>query len=207
VGSLDAERWFELHRDAAPIQNHGVVLSDGVVTLRPMRETDWDTVMLWNADPRVLHFTEEGDVQSRTLDEVQAVFRSVAPNALIFVVEADGVPCGDCWLQRMNLDRLLEAEPAGTDVRRIDLALAPTHWGRGLGTRVLRLLVDHAFGSELADAVYACDVHDFNLRSTRAFERVGFSERGRTPQSPGSKSSFVVDLRITRAKWLGGASS
>ncbi|MHC5033963.1 MAG: GNAT family N-acetyltransferase, partial [Planctomycetota bacterium] len=89
------------------------------------------------------------------------------------------------------------------DCRRIDLMIGTKgFWGRGLGTRAIRLLVELAFGREKADAVFACGVGDHNPRSRRAFEKVGFEVYASIPQPPGSKATVIRDLLLTREAYL-----
>ena len=124
--------------------------------LRPLTEDDWAPLLTWNNDPQVLEFAEGDDVQSRTLDEVQRIWRSISVNAHCFLMERDGAPIGECWLQRMNLQRLAARHP-GEDVRRIDIAIGvPALWGQGLGREAVALLLDFGFRREGVDVIYAC---------------------------------------------------
>jgi aminoglycoside 2''-phosphotransferase len=186
----------------ATIHEHNVTLRDEDLVLRPMTEADWDILSEWNRDPQVLYYSEGGDVQEYDLATVQQIYRGTSQNALCFVIEFEGVPIGECWLQRMNLERIL-AEYPGRDCRRVDLMIGEKEfWGRGLGTRTIRLLVELAFKQEEADAVFACEVGDYNPRSRRAFEKVGFEVYASIPQLPGSKASVVYDLLLTRETHL-----
>src|SRR5579884_4223946 len=160
---------------APRLHEHDVTLRGERTVLRPLRESDWDVLARWNQDPEVLYFSEGDDVSAYTLAEVQAIYRYVSQTALIFMIELDGAPIGECWLQAMNLPRLLRRHP-GLDLRRIDLTIGEKPlWGRGFGTEAIRLLVAYAFEHERADAVFGCDIGDYNPRSRRAFEKAGFS--------------------------------
>jgi streptomycin 3"-adenylyltransferase len=126
------------------IRDHDVVLRSGAVTLRPATERDWPLYEAWNSDPEVLWFAEGDDVTSRSAAEVRAITRGVSRDALCFIIEHDGRPVGDCWLQLMNLPRVLDRHP-GLDCRRIDLTIGEkTLWGSGIGTRVIAMLTRHA---------------------------------------------------------------
>jgi [ribosomal protein S5]-alanine N-acetyltransferase len=59
----------------------------------------------------------------------------------------------------------------------IGLALLPEHRGRGLGTAAQRLLVDHLFGTTIANRLEATTDAD-NLAEQKALERVGFTREG-----------------------------
>jgi RimJ/RimL family protein N-acetyltransferase len=174
------------------LRTHTITLSEGRVTLRPLTETDWPILMRWCADPEVLFYSEGDDVTWRTLEETQAIFRHVSQSAFCFVIERDGAPAGDCWLQRMNLERLLSRFP-DLDCRRIDLELARDCWGQGVGGACLRLLTAFAFNAEGADAVFGCDVADYNARSRRVFEREGFMVVETLDQPQGAKAAVTYD--------------
>jgi RimJ/RimL family protein N-acetyltransferase len=185
-------------RAPGTLRSHSITLRGERLVMRPMTEADWPVLLNWNTNPQVLWFTEGDDVRTRTLDEVQRIYRGVSQHALCFVAELDGTPIGEGWLQAMNLPRILQNYP-GRDVRRIDLAIGEAHlWGQGLGTEMLRLLVALGFEREGCDVLFGVDVGGHNPRSRPAFEKAGF--RGlRTVPAPGSaKAAFTYDLLLTR---------
>ena len=167
-----------------------------------LRESDWDVLARWSGDPEVLYFADSEPVAAYALDEVQAIYRTVSQTALTFMIEHRGLPIGECWLQQMNLERITSRHPT-LDLRRIDIALGEKQfWDRGLGTEAIGLLVAYAFEHEQADAVFACDVADYNPRSSRAFERLGFSEYAPTRSRRPARRPFFSILypRATGAR-------
>src|SRR6266496_2904718 len=155
------------------LRSHTITLFGERIVLRPMTEDDWDTLLVWNNDPDVLYYVEGDDVSSRTLEEIQAIYRAVSQTAFCFIIEYDRQPVGECWLQNMNLDRILQKYPTA-DCRRIDLMIGQKElWGSGIGTEVVRLLTVFAFEHEQADFVFGCDVADYNLASRKVFQKVG----------------------------------
>jgi RimJ/RimL family protein N-acetyltransferase len=180
------------------LREHAVILRDDELVLRPMTEGDWAFVLRINNDPEVGYFTEGDDWTAYTLDEVQRIYRSISQEAFMFVIEREGQPAGECWLQRMNLSRLRD-HYASLDCRRIDLAIAePEVRGHGIGSRVIRMLVRFGFEEERADAIFACEVWDYNLASRRAFEKAGFHAVGVLDANPGAKGRAKYDLAIFR---------
>jgi RimJ/RimL family protein N-acetyltransferase len=178
------------------LATHDLVLEGTRVTLRPLTEDDWETLLRWNSDPEVLYYSEGDDVESYSLEEVQRIYRGISQSALCFMIEIDGEPIGECWLQRMNLDRILERY-AGVDCRRIDLMIGEKElWGRGYGPEAIKQLTDYAFEVESADLVFGCDIGDYNVRSRRAFEKCGFALDTLVPAQPGAKAAFNLDLVI-----------
>lgn len=183
------------------LRPHGVRLMDCPLNLRPMTEDDWPTLLPWHSDPEVLYFAEGDHVTARSPDDMQHIYRSVSQAAFVFVAELNGRPIGDCWLQKMNLPRVLNRHPAGQDLRRIDLMIGEKgRWGQGWGTRIIALLVRFGFDMCNADAIFGCDVTDYNPRSRRAFEKNGFLVDQTILQEPGRKAREVYDMVLTRSR-------
>ena len=180
------------------LREHNITLRSDNIVLRPMTEDDWDLLLKWNSDPEVLYFSEGRPVSSYTLEETQHIYRGVSQNAFCFIIEFDGRPIGEGWLQRMNLERILEQFP-GLDCRRIDLEIGQKEfWNRGIGTEVIRTLTEFGFEQEHADAIFGL-VLGHNPRSRRAFEKAGFTLHAEVSE-PGPKSSMSWDLMLARGE-------
>jgi RimJ/RimL family protein N-acetyltransferase len=183
--------------DATLLNEHNITLHGEQVVLRPMTENDWDILASWNSDSEVLYFSEGGDVESYDLEEVQGMYRGVSQNAFCFIIEFNGQPIGKCWLQRMNIERLLEKYP-GKDCRRIDLLIGEKRlWGQGLGTDTIRTLTRFGLEEERADMIFGL-VGDYNLRSVGAFKKAGYEVDAEVEEPPGEKAKFSYDLVIRR---------
>lgn len=157
--------------------------------------------MKWNSDAEILFFTEGDNVAEYRFEQVQQIYRFVSQNAFCFITELNGVPIGECWLQEMNLERIL-SQYSNQDCRRVDLMIGEkTLWGQGLGTEVIRLLTKFGFEREKASTIFACDVADYNVRSIKAFQNAGFEVCGTTSQSSTDKARYRYDLVLTREKW------
>jgi len=189
------------------LKRHTVILEGQAphgryIRLRPMTEGDWRVLAKWNSDPEVLYYAEEDDVTAYTLGQVQALYRSVCQNAICFIIEADGKPIGEGWLQKMNLE-WVHAKYPGLDCRRIDLAIGDKqYWGQGIGTEVIRLLTAFGFLEQKADVIYEPGIADHNVRSLQAFQKVGYEIVSKRKTEPGSKANFLYDLVLTRQKFL-----
>lgn len=185
------------------IREHRVVLHGPRVTLRPLSELDWDTLLRWNQDAEVLYFADGDNVLSWSLEQIHDIYRSTSQNAFTFMMEFEGRPIGECWLQRMNLPRLLATYP-GEDVRRIDLMIGEKElWGKGLGSEVIGLLTEFGFRTERCDRIFACGVADHNPRSMAAFRKCGYELTGVVAEPPGAKAHFSYDLALSLANFLG----
>jgi len=189
-----------LQKEAPSLITHHIHLSDGPLHLRPMSEADWGVLLRWNNDPEVLYYSEGGDVTSWTLADMQAMYRAVSRHAYVFIIELRGTPIGACWLQEMNIRRVLERYP-GRDVRRIDLMIGDKHlWGQGWGTRTIGLLVRFAFEHCRADLIYEPEIGTHNPRSLGASRRNAFRVVGSVPQPSGAKAPVAYDLALTRSR-------
>ena len=153
---------------------HEVHLRGERVALRPMTEGDWEHVLAWNADPEVLIWSDDTR-EVRPEEDTKDIYRSVSRFAFVFIIEHEGDPIGECWLQKMNLPEVRAAYP-GKDLRRIDLMIGRKDlWGQGLGTDTIRTLVKFGFEEQCADGIFGW-VDAENRRSWRAFEKAGFAD-------------------------------
>jgi len=177
---------------AALLRTSNIVLRDDDLILRPLTEHDWPPLYRWNRDLEVLWFTDRA-AEPFSLSKTQEIYRTVSQQAHCFIIKCQGRAIGECWLQRMNMARILSTRP-DEDCRRIDLAIGESRWrGRGLGTRVIGMLVRFAF-EDAADTVFGI-VGEHNRRSIRAFEKNGFREVHREPDADGA---FMIDLALSR---------
>lgn len=189
------------------LKKHGITLKGKTaqgqnIKLRPMTEGDWGILTTWNNDPDVLYYAEGDDVTSRKLDEVQNIYRSVSQQAFCFIIELDGKPIGEGWLQRMNLKRILQRYP-GLDCRRIDLTIGEKeYWGKGVGTETIKLLTEFGFSDQGADMIFGCDIADYNVRSLRAFQKAGYEIVAKIEQSAGRKANYVQDVALAKESFL-----
>ena len=183
------------------LRTHEVRLRSGPVRLRPLTEDDWDLVVGWWNDPEIAADADANE-GPYSLGQVQEIMRGISRSAFCFIVEFEGRPVGECWLQEMNLERVLR-RTRGLDCRRIDIEMEKAFWGQGIGTAAIRLLVDFGFGSEGADAIFAMDVAGDNPRSRRAFEKAGFELYDTVPEPAGARASDGHDLVVWSKRHVG----
>ncbi|MDE2769123.1 MAG: GNAT family N-acetyltransferase [Chloroflexota bacterium] len=183
------------------LRTHQVTLRSGLVTLRPLTEDDWELVAGWWNDPEIAYYADADDGEY-TLAQVQEIVRGISQKAYCFVIEFEGWPVGECWLQEMNVQRILDRNP-GLDCRRVPLENEKAYWGRGIGTATIRLLVEFGFESERADAIFAMEIADYNTRSRRAFERAGFELYDTVAQPAGARARVRHDLVIWSKRHIG----
>ena len=89
------------------VQTHSIILTGGDkrwrIVLRPLCDVHLPYLYKWYADPDVTYFSEDAVGICDDEADVQDIYSAVSQDARCFPVEANGVPVGDCWLQRMNL--------------------------------------------------------------------------------------------------------
>ncbi|HET9050149.1 MAG TPA: GNAT family N-acetyltransferase [Candidatus Dormibacteraeota bacterium] len=156
------------------------MIRDGDVALRPMRDDDADRARYveWRNRPHVREWWDPDD-PPMTLAQVEAEhgpsLKGSGPDRL-FIIEVDSVPVGFVqsypWSayagELADLGLTVPDGAWGLDIFIGDEA----HVGRGVGTRVVRMLGDHLFATEDASAL-AFGVDLRNLRARRAYERAG----------------------------------
>ena len=186
-----SELEFSSDHAVGRLETHDFVLRGEHVTLRPMTEDDWEVLYAWNNDPEVMKLVESEGFSPRSLVEIQSIYRWISTHAYCFIMEVDGQGIGECWLQRMNLRRIVERFP-DEDLWRIDLMIGVKElWGRGYGSEAIGLLVEFGFGRVGANAIFGL-VSARNTRSVRTFEKCGFRRCGQEGESG-------VDLVVTAA--------
>ncbi|NMD13857.1 MAG: GNAT family N-acetyltransferase, partial [Caldisericales bacterium] len=75
------------------------------IVLKPLNDEHLPLLYKWCADPEVLYWTEGGEDTDLSYDKetVHAIYGGVSQDAYCFLIEANGVPIGEGWLQKMNL--------------------------------------------------------------------------------------------------------
>ena len=189
------------------IKAHATTLYGGTkhdIVLRPLSDEHLPLLYKWNADPEVLYWTDGGEdkLHSHDKDSVHKIYGGVSQNAFCFLIETDGVPVGECWLQRMNLKHVLEMYESSVDVRRIDMMIGEKeYWNKGIGSEFIPMLIDFAFNGEQVDVLH-CLCEDYNIRSRRMWEKTGFtlilSEDLAQPQ----KGKYQYHYRLTAEDYL-----
>ena len=159
------------------MKTHDITLYGGTgeynIILRPLGDEHLPLLYKWNADPEVVFWSDTGNADTFSEDDVRGIYESVSQNAFCFIAEVNEVPIGDFWLQRMNLTEITDKYP-GLDVRRIEATIGEKAlWGKGIGTAVLGMLIDFAFNGENVDLLY-CFAADYNVRSQKTLLKQGF---------------------------------
>jgi ribosomal protein S18 acetylase RimI-like enzyme len=92
-----------------------------------------------------------------------AHYREHYPGATLDVVVVDGEPAGRLYVHR-----------GPSDIRIMEIALAPAYRGRGIGTQLLRALLAEAQESGRKLSIHV----EINNPARRLYERLGFRPAG-----------------------------
>ena len=141
--------------------------------LRPARADDRDFLLRLYASTREeeLRLVDWSDEQKAAFVQQQfeaqdAYYREHYDPATFDVIEVDGEAAGRLYVARWE-----------DEIRIIDIALVPEYRGRGIGTRLLRDLLDEAAASGKRLSIHV----ELNNPARRLYERLGFGpveERG-----------------------------
>lgn len=117
-----------------------------------VRETEL-SVVGWNDEQREAFLRQQFDAQD-------AYYREHYDPATFDVIELDGEPVGRLYVARWE-----------DEVRIIDISLLPEHRGKGVGTQLLRGLLDEA-----AETGKRVSIHvEKHNPALRLYERIGFA--------------------------------
>ena len=139
-------------------------LTDGVVRLRPYQadDTDIDQSLSWYQDPEVLYYSEGPGTEPFSRARVASMYAYLASHGELYMIEVptpDGFrPIGDVMLSEDTMP----------------IVIGDPNWrSRGIGSRVLRLLVQRARDVGWT-RLQAKHIWKDNVRSQRLFTTCGF---------------------------------
>jgi ribosomal protein S18 acetylase RimI-like enzyme len=138
--------------------------------LRPVCGEDRDFLVdLYHSvrEPELAHVPWD-DATRRAFIEQQftaqdAHYREHYPGATLDVIELDGKPAGRLYVHR-----------CASDIRIMDIALAPAYRGRGIGSGLLHSLMAEAQASTCKLSIHV----EINNPARRLYERLGFRVAG-----------------------------
>lgn len=141
------------------------------VSLRPLDFEDIDTLYEWSSNIELEMLAGWGPQRSRAAYRQRYEKRIAEPEKDLYVygVETEGKLVG--YVQLAMIDREEKRAAAGLVIGEKEV------WGRGIGKTALCILLDYAFTPLNLERVYS-EVYDFNKRSQRLMESVGFTHEG-----------------------------
>jgi RimJ/RimL family protein N-acetyltransferase len=151
-------------------------VSGSPLCLRPAVSADADRLLDWRNEDEAVRTSRSGRRVGTAEHRAWLGRRLAIAEPRLWVAERAGEAVGSV---RIDLD-------AGTGV--VSVLVAPSHRGRGVGTAMLRALLDEARGDPAVDLLVA-EIRTDNDASRRAFVRVGFVVAG------------AVDDELDRYTW------
>lgn len=178
------------------------VLDSKRLILRPRTMADLAPIAALNADPDVMRYIAPvGDPMMGVEGLAKRSFTHVAQGLGYWTVgRRDG---SDGFLGYVGLIPQRE----GRDEIELSYRFERRHWGQGYAGEAVRCLLDHGFGAlDLPEVVIL--THPLNAASLRLAKRLGFSREGdRRSWMVGDPQFPCAFLRLTRARWLSGATA
>lgn len=162
-------------------------LKGALVTLRPLRVTDWDALFAVAADPLIW---EQHPAHDRYQEAVFRVFfaEAMASGGAFLVHDA-------ATGQVIGSSRYFGHDPVRREVEIGWTFLARSHWGGRYNSEMKQLMLNHVF--QFVDRVLFL-VGPNNVRSQTAVERIGGVRIGTRRNTAGHES---VVYQITREGW------
>ena len=176
------------------------VLVDGDLVLRPMAADDFATMAGWLSDPRVLSWFGGRDRPMSLLDITAKYTPRLAGRVPVtcLIAEYQRLPVGYLQFYRWRdfaADAAVLRLSTLDNPYGLDLFIGrPELWGAGLGSRMLRLTLDHLFDTVRARRV-ALSAMSHNYRAQRAYQKVGFRRVRLVPDAE-------VHEGVARDEWL-----
>jgi RimJ/RimL family protein N-acetyltransferase len=151
------------------------VVSDGVVVLRDLRESDLPMLTEWEqrtAQEQPFNYFEVSDRPSRFRGGFPEGGFVTAEHGRLMVELADGTTVGD-----LSWHQVTYGPNSESAAFNIGIALRPEQRAKGHGTRAQRLLAAHLFGTTAVNRVEASTDVD-NIAEQRALTKAGFTREG-----------------------------
>jgi len=141
------------------------------VTLRPLEFADIDALYRWHTDTELAMWAGWERPSSRARYQRKYERRITEPedDLIMLGVTLEGQLVG--YVQLALIDRIERRAAVGIVIGEKAL------WGRGVGAKALRILLDYAFTDLCLERIFA-EVYGFNVRSQRLMTRVGFQSEG-----------------------------
>ena len=145
------------------------------IILRPMNQGDAGMFLRWFNNPEITQYLLLYLPVNQELEEKWIKKVNLSNTEFVFVIEIKGeegksnVPIGNCGMHGINWK---DRNATG------GIAIAERgYWGNGFGTETLELLLDYCFKTLNMHRV-SSSVFDFNSRSLKMHEKLGFTIEG-----------------------------
>lgn len=152
------------------------MIKNGRLAVRLLADEDKGLLYKWLNDPAVLEFYEGRD-RPQTMDDIEENFYDDSEETRC-IVEYDGVAIGYCQFYPVIGDERREYGygESGETIYGMDQFIGePDHWNKGIGTLLVRSVVEYLANELGADRV-AMDPQCRNVRAIACYEKCGFKK-------------------------------
>ena len=160
-------------------------------------KADLEMICKWNSDPLILSFIEQEEIEPRNLQQTRQLYEYFDANGLLFIADyKESGPIGEVWVNKEKVP-----EP---NACRINVLVGEKQlWDKGLGTDILRTVLEHCFQTMRQRSVYALDVDPLNFRALRLYVKCGFIpyQVEMTSIIKGGQPVAEMSLRLTRKRF------
>lgn len=176
----------------------GFVRRGTLAELRRHQPNDREHFMRWYQDPDIAELLRH-DLQPLTVNQARGYFDSI-------VLPASSA--GTAWAIYDRVSGNLIGTTAVTEIDRqrssclFRIVIGEKQaWGHGFGTDATRLVVSETFETLRLHTI-RLEVFDHNPRARRAYEKVGFVEKGRSVEWARDRRLDVIAMELHRDNWL-----
>lgn len=166
-------------------------LTGRLVGLRPLRDSDLDSLVAWWSDPQTLARQTSGPFIAQPAAEVAAQFRTWSANV--------GSDVGLAVVELATGELIGHVALFGATVKdrraTLGILIGAPYQGRGLGTDAVRTIVDYGF-TELGLHRIELSVNGDNPAAIAAYRKAGFIEEGRLRESLFRAGRWHDDVRM-----------
>jgi len=151
-----------------------LILRGPRVSIRPVAYDDLPLLCRWWNDPTVMKEVRAEKLKP-TLEQIREqawpVWRAPSPSQYHeFIICRNNTPIGEIGYVFENVEK---------GIVSVDIKIGePSLWGQGLGTEAMRVFVNYLFSQENIFHITA-QPGEWNKRSIRIFEKLGFVETSR----------------------------
>lgn len=151
------------------------ILKDNIL-IRPLTENDFETLLKWLTDERILEFYEGRD-KKYTLEMIKQEFSEKWKDEVFrVIIEYDNIPIGYGQIYKLY-DEIYETykyEKTDGIVYGVDQFIGePKYWNKGIGSTYLKLVFKYLKENRNVDVIVT-DPHVNNPRAIKSYQKAGF---------------------------------
>jgi RimJ/RimL family protein N-acetyltransferase len=152
------------------------------VRLREARESDFEQLTRWWADPQTAIFQSNylRPTPAPTVSDMMRAWGAniAADTGFAIVTNGDGADAASEGDEGELIGQISLFAVSKNRSATLGIVIGREHWSNGLGTEAVQLMVDYGF-AEMGLHRVELGVFSYNDRAIKSYTRVGFREEGR----------------------------